>query len=544
MHIMERPVSPPFSPIGDNEDFEDSDPDIGQNNNSSLLPQNNEKFHPTTTSHHNRGSLSTADSLLSAAEMDNFEHDMEQMADLSVKEDNNNAMEHGRNECFFERPQFPNAEQTAAPNAEREPDGAYAHPPSHQMTNYAAFSHQNVPEESNPPAHDGQFQHAASVSLTPTPVANESSNAHDQNDAKRAALTTMDPTTRQEEQGIIELLENGHEGNYKLEQSLPMQSAANDHMETYNRKRPKLSNEMKPSSGAEASYHARAQTAPGWLKPSPNNGTAISGHYSTGSHIINPGQSLPGYVQNGAPYDPGQMYNNTSNRSNTSYGAAATNYSPSPSSFQMQNNYPSVALDKPVYVNLPSDFVPTFKNLIPFDFIKPKRREKTEKKAYQLSLIGLREFTITGLPLYPDGDPCSVQGLRKTIKQISKEHGKAVYERDTSGIGGRWKIPIGAYHAFVAFLQADPSCVRLEAIPQMHLKIASLGAAREEKGLPSPEELHKKGVPLSLAETLAPFQRGGVDFVLEREGRALIADGRLCGKRRFLFTASYYYIVC
>lgn len=62
-------------------------------------------------------------------------------------------------------------------------------------------------------------------------------------------------------------------------------------------------------------------------------------------------------------------------------------------------------------------------------------------------------------------------------------------------------------------------------IPVNQLKIASLGKARLEKGFPTLKKLVAEGVPRGLATALAPFQRGGVDFVIEKEGRALIADG-------------------
>ena len=67
---------------------------------------------------------------------------------------------------------------------------------------------------------------------------------------------------------------------------------------------------------------------------------------------------------------------------------------------------------------------------------------------------------------------------------------------------------------------------RLIGIPDTQLKIASLGKARLEKGYPSVRKIISQGVPRGLATALAPFQRGGVDFVIEKEGRALIADGK------------------
>jgi hypothetical protein len=66
---------------------------------------------------------------------------------------------------------------------------------------------------------------------------------------------------------------------------------------------------------------------------------------------------------------------------------------------------------------------------------------------------------------------------------------------------------------------------KVEGIPEDQLKIASLGKARLEKGFPSAKKLIKYGVPKGLATALAPFQRGGVEFVVEKHGRALLADG-------------------
>ncbi|MGK3741315.1 MAG: hypothetical protein ACI8RD_008087 [Bacillariaceae sp.] len=66
---------------------------------------------------------------------------------------------------------------------------------------------------------------------------------------------------------------------------------------------------------------------------------------------------------------------------------------------------------------------------------------------------------------------------------------------------------------------------KVRGIPEEQLKIASLGKARIEKGFPSANKIVSLGVPKGLATALAPFQRGGVDFVVEKEGRALLADG-------------------
>jgi hypothetical protein len=80
-------------------------------------------------------------------------------------------------------------------------------------------------------------------------------------------------------------------------------------------------------------------------------------------------------------------------------------------------------------------------------------------------------------------------------------------------------------------------------IPENQLKIASLGRARLEKGYPSAIKLVNAGVPKGLANALAPFQRGGVDFVIDKDGRALIADGTY-RRRRLRRVLCFFQSVC
>jgi hypothetical protein len=92
---------------------------------------------------------------------------------------------------------------------------------------------------------------------------------------------------------------------------------------------------------------------------------------------------------------------------------------------------------EPSYINLPPDFVPTWETLFPVERVK-----KQEFKSFELSLLNVQEFTITGLAVKYEGPPSSVTGLRLKIKEISKPHGKAVFERDKEGYGGKWRIPL------------------------------------------------------------------------------------------------------
>jgi hypothetical protein len=158
----------------------------------------------------------------------------------------------------------------------------------------------------------------------------------------------------------------------------------------------------------------------------------------------------------------------------------------------------------------------------------------------------VNEFTITGLPPSYDAPPTSVSGLRAPIRKIARDHGgKAVFDaggggpdgEEAAGEGagaaaatsrqgqGRWRIPLAAYQAFYAWLSSAP-LTRVDGIPPHQLQIASLERARQEKGYPTADDLvGQRGVPRGVAAALAPFQRGGVDFVIDKGGRALIADG-------------------
>jgi hypothetical protein len=198
----------------------------------------------------------------------------------------------------------------------------------------------------------------------------------------------------------------------------------------------------------------------------------------------------------------------------------------SPSTTMLNHALPVPMKEEPVYINWPPGFTPTWEQMIP-SLIKPPPPVGSGRKYYQLSLLNVNEFTIVGLPVgHADGPVTPVAGLRKVIKQIARDHGgTATFQRDKEETSeGRWRIPLSAYQTFYAYLRSDPQ-VRVGGIPEYQLKIASLERARQEKGYPSEEYLVQLGVPRGLSRALAPFQRGGVDFVLEKDGKALIADG-------------------
>jgi SNF2 family DNA or RNA helicase len=194
---------------------------------------------------------------------------------------------------------------------------------------------------------------------------------------------------------------------------------------------------------------------------------------------------------------------------------------PLPSSSQL-GAHSGLLFNTPYYVTPfpPPNFVPTWKQLLPPEASNMGHalsRLPPVQKIYRLSLLNVQEFTIQGLSPRHDLPPTPIHGLRVPIRQISRHHGKALYQ------SGKWRIPLAAYHDFAGYLQNDGATVY--GIPPNQLQIASLERARQEKGYPTPDQLVEYGVPVGLAQALAPFQRGGVDFVREKQGRALIADG-------------------
>mmetsp|Transcript_22808 Transcript_22808/g.54032 ORF Transcript_22808/g.54032 Transcript_22808/m.54032 type:complete len:1364 (-) Transcript_22808:143-4234(-) len=260
--------------------------------------------------------------------------------------------------------------------------------------------------------------------------------------------------------------------------------------------------------------------------------TEINGHRQ--STEVVPGSSLRGYQS----YNQHQAQRNEK-RFQSSRGQAMNIV-----------RRPDISSD-PLYITIPPNHTPTWDHPLPPPIQQP-RSYANQYKHFELSLLNVSEFTITGLPVTFDGRPSSVLGFRKIVKEVSRGHGKAVFERDiptqsnkndtldSSGQnsdfgthenpdGGKWRIPLGAYRSFYSYLKSDTMC-RVKGIPEDQLKIASLGKARLEKGFPSAEKILAYGVPNGLATALAPFQRGGVDFVVEKKGRALIADDMGLGK--------------
>jgi hypothetical protein len=84
---------------------------------------------------------------------------------------------------------------------------------------------------------------------------------------------------------------------------------------------------------------------------------------------------------------------------------------------------------EPQYISLPADHIPTWEHPLP-PLVRPSQAYTNGYKHFELSLLNVSEFTITGLPVTLDGRPSSVLGFRKIVKEVSRGHGKAIFERD------------------------------------------------------------------------------------------------------------------
>jgi hypothetical protein len=243
----------------------------------------------------------------------------------------------------------------------------------------------------------------------------------------------------------------------------------------------------RPISAGEASYLARSQKMPGWMQQS--NALVVTNHLST-----NPG------TQDALQ----KMHSQTMKYS-----------------LSQQQQF---SFTEPIYLPPTPGYISTWKAIQSFEAaVSRPSQHHSSLKHYELSLLNVLEFTVSGVTSQFGYEPTSLSGLRVHIKSIARDHGKAVFERDAETGEGKWRIPLGAYRGLYSFLTAQPNTAVI-GIDEIQLKIASLGKARLEKNYPSENKLVAWGVPENIANILAPFQRGGVEFVYEKGGRALIAD--------------------
>lgn len=320
-----------------------------------------------------------------------------------------------------------------------------------------------------------------------------SSDTHVQLSLEKASLQKRSIESPKQQQFVIDLLDSSddeEEGRASSSVVIPTV--------TFSKKPRLILNAGAASATAVASYQARSSNMPNWMKQ------------SSSSSMTEPGSSDSVHE---IPTQQRQLQQ------------------------QQQQRHAQIVPDHPEYLQFPPGFQPTWIHMTPPSRKLPPPTSQPsshtpypQKKLYRLSLLNVHEFTIEGLSPQWNMPPSSISGLRVPIRQISRKHGKSVYEfdRDENGVrsgGGKWRIPLGAYHEFAAYLRSDPH-TRIIGIPPNQLQIASLERARKEKGYPNPEQLIEYGVPVGLAKALAPFQRGGVEFVKEKGGRALIADGK------------------
>lgn len=285
-----------------------------------------------------------------------------------------------------------------------------------------------------------------------------------------------------------------------------------------------------------------------------------------------------------------KMSSSTENPSQTAAGQTTTTSSQvhAPQLQEQQQQQPQANLEPvynsyntPTYLHTQPGFVPTFTDLLP---PPPKTAEEIERAkqdeaaaiaaayrhksrlqstniynpSYALSLLSVAEFTITAIPHPFDvSEPHELQpaleeefrevleGICRTTPAGTKLEGDENTASDSESsslsssasvtdeprfIDGKWRIPLSAYQQFYAYLTSKKGRGRVEGIPDQQLKVASLGRQRMDRSYPSAEDLIDKGVPSGIAHALAPYQRGGVDFCLDRKGRALLADDMGLGK--------------
>eukprot|EP00752_Nemacystus_decipiens_P010813 g9618.t2 len=96
----------------------------------------------------------------------------------------------------------------------------------------------------------------------------------------------------------------------------------------------------------------------------------------------------------------------------------------------------------------------------------------------------------------------------------------------------RWKFPLGAHENLAGALSRQG--VQVVPVPRQALAAATLAVGPEGADADGKKEasvkLCDKMVPESIRKHLAPFQKQGVEFVLKKEGRAMIADEMGLGK--------------
>ena len=237
------------------------------------------------------------------------------------------------------------------------------------------------------------------------------------------------PPPNAADSGVIELLDDEDDDEDDNEDD----NEEHNDVQNASNKRARLSpvNDRPPSATAVGAHVSRNANMPLWMKRSSGQGTPIP---------------IPGHMSGVPP--------NSLSSVETATMIQQMFKSNPHHRHMLQQQHPQ--FHPPQYVLLPPDFVPRWSRFLP-------RHKRKEFRSFELTLLNVREFTITGLPVSFDGKPSSVAGLRSEIKRISKQcGGKAVYDRNAdlrdengdeiddgdnynnnvSPEEGRWRIPL------------------------------------------------------------------------------------------------------
>ena len=368
---------------------------------------------------------------------------------------------------------------------------------------------------------------------------------------------------------VIEIIEppSSNNGGNTLPNSPPSSSAASASFQSRSQNMPQWMANNNNSTTTSSNNAPKNES--GMLPVSHNNynpsipGTANSSN--SNAYTTTHGYGNSSNINHGNPYHSTSSYNNNSNPYYAS--SSSTSY------HGIQQPQPHQPL--PSYIQIPTSHTPTWSNILPKDYYSSQQghhnnqyqynsygSSASQRKKLSLSLINMWEFTITiesldyGYGGYNNRHEV-IQGLRSNIKKIAREHvgreGRkgAIFERGSLGEGivpddpllkqvtnsegdadnssqptGRWRIPLGAYQQLMTYLISDRNNV-VEGIPPEQLRAATLGRERQsKKEYAKVDELLKRLVSPSVCHALAPYQRGGVEFILDKEGRALLADGK------------------
>lgn len=342
----------------------------------------------------------------------------------------------------------------------------------------------------------------------------------------------------------------------------------------YNANASTTSQEAPPASGATASYQNRNQYTPQFM----NNNSASTNKSALQRYEQEPNplhrssttaassQSHNSYYYQ--PHRPSLSHQNHQHHNNSyRYYSHSSQHQPNSSySTHSYHHHRQQQQQQDDEIEIPLDHTPTWQHILPADYFKKRKEQRMNqygrsRRRFVLSLINLWEFTLTteSIDIYGQSSEEVFHGLRGPIKKIAKDHiGKdgrkgAIFERGAGGEGimpddpslkqatvalsedgnanvgtGKWRIPLGAYQALFSYLTREGS---VEGIPPEQLRAATLGRERaDKKEYPSVKSLLDRGVSPVVAEALAPYQRGGVEFIIEKEGKALLADDMGLGK--------------